>query len=151
MWTKLLTLEMIIFALQLMVKNSLHLFYFEIERAPSEKLTFQANWPMESSLCSNRSRDIVEQGTNYRSQFSLSGRIFFQWATATLKGLIQLKEIYFKDFHIHHFWPQHKLCSVGLTYLLRDHTLLKTLANFQDFWSLPPSRWQFFTTIHRQI
>ena len=34
--------------------------------------------------------------------------------------------------------------------LPRDHPL-KTLANFYDFWPLPPSRRQFFTTIRRQI
>ena len=34
--------------------------------------------------------------------------------------------------------------------LLWDHPL-KTSANFHDFWPLPPSCWQFFTTIRRQI
>ena len=32
----------------------------------------------------------------------------------------------------------------------RDHPF-KTSAKFHDFWPLPPSRWQIFTTIHRQI
>jgi hypothetical protein len=43
------------------------MFYFEIERAPSE---IPANLP---------------------GQFSLSGQIFLHWAAATLKGLIQFQ------------------------------------------------------------
>ena len=67
MWTKISSLEIIIFGLKMMVKRGLESLYFEILRAPSE---IPANLP---------------------GQFSLSGQISLHWATATLKGLAEFQ------------------------------------------------------------
>ena len=63
MWTKISSLEIIIFELKIAVKSGLNRIYFEIHRAPSE---IPAKLP---------------------GQFSHSGQIFLHWAAATLKGL----------------------------------------------------------------
>ena len=72
------------------------IFYFEIQRAPSEI------------------------PTNLPGQFSLSGQIFLYWAAVTLKGLGEFQnKIYFKnvDFKTRDFSPLIKKVLAGVRYL----------------------------------